>query len=84
MISHVERTVTAEARLRDRNQLTIPDVIVRTAGIESGETFVVEVATDVPDVLVLRRVRASYAGALEGVYGDPGAYLEEERGSWGD
>ena len=80
----MERTVAAEARLRERNQLTIPDVIVRAGGIKPGESFVVEVSTEVPDVVILRRVRASYAGALRDVFGDPATYLDNERGSWGD
>ena len=75
-------TVSAQARLRDRNQLTIPDAIVQAAGIRPGVTFVVETTLDDPDTLVLRRVRASYAGALRGLYGEPGEYLERERDSW--
>ena len=75
------KTVIAEARLRDRNQLTIPDAIVREAGIEPGETFVVEVSQ--PDTLLLRRVRKSYAGALRGLWGgDADAFLEAERNAW--
>jgi bifunctional DNA-binding transcriptional regulator/antitoxin component of YhaV-PrlF toxin-antitoxin module len=75
------KTVVAEARLRERNQLTIPDANVREAGIEPGETFVVEVAQ--PDTLLLRRVRKSYAGALRGLWGgDADAYLEAERNTW--
>ena len=77
-------TVSAPARLRARNQLTIPEPIVEAAGIELGETFVVEVDPNDPDVVRLRRVRVSYAGALRGVYGDIDAYLEEERAAWGD
>ena len=75
-------TITAEARLRERNQLTIPDTIVQAAGIGPGVTFVVETTLTDPDTLVLRRVRTSYAGALRGVYGDAAEYLERERGSW--
>lgn len=75
-------TVIAEARLRERNQLTIPDKIARVAGIEPGETFVVEIEPNEPDTLRLRRVRTSYAGALRGLYGDTGAYLDEERDAW--
>jgi hypothetical protein len=78
------RTVTAEARLRQRNQLTIPDAIVHATGIGPGVTFVVETSLSDPDTLVLHRVRTSYAGALRGLYGDPAGYLERERGSWGD
>jgi bifunctional DNA-binding transcriptional regulator/antitoxin component of YhaV-PrlF toxin-antitoxin module len=40
------KTVSAEAHLRARNQITIPDSIVRAVGIEPGETFVVEVEPD--------------------------------------
>jgi bifunctional DNA-binding transcriptional regulator/antitoxin component of YhaV-PrlF toxin-antitoxin module len=76
------RTVTAEARFRGRNQITIPDPIVQASGIEQGETFVVEVVPSDPDTVVLRRVRKSYAGALDGMYGDVSAYLEDERNSW--
>jgi hypothetical protein len=75
--------VTAEARLRGRNQITIPDTIVREAGIEPGETFVVELDLAVPGSIRLRRVRASYAGALRGIWDDGTAdYLEGERDSW--
>ena len=79
----MSETVTAEARLRERNQLTIPDTIVQVSGIGPGVTFVVETSLSDPDTLVLRRVRTSYAGALRGLYGDPVEYLERERGSWG-
>ena len=77
-------TVSAEARLRARNQLTIPDPIVRAAGIEPGETFVVELEPDDQDTVRLRRVRNSYAGSLPGLWGpDTKTYLEDERASWG-
>jgi bifunctional DNA-binding transcriptional regulator/antitoxin component of YhaV-PrlF toxin-antitoxin module len=77
------KTVTAEARLRKRNQLTIPDAIVREAGIEPGETFVVELEPGEPDTLLLRRMRTSYAGALRGLWGsDADAYLDAERNAW--
>lgn len=75
-------TVSAPARVRARNQITIPDRVAQAAGIEEGETFVVELAPDDPDVLRLRRVRTSYAGSLRGVYGDTRAYLEDERRAW--
>lgn len=74
--------VRAPARLRARHQLTLPDRVVEAAGIEEGETFVVEVDPVAPETLRLRRLRTSYAGALRGVYGDPDAYLAEERSGW--
>jgi bifunctional DNA-binding transcriptional regulator/antitoxin component of YhaV-PrlF toxin-antitoxin module len=73
------KTVSAQAHLRARNQLTIPDAIMQAAGIEPGETFVVEVEPEDHDTLRLRRVRTSYAGALRGLWGDADAYLEAER-----
>jgi hypothetical protein len=76
------KTVIAEARLRERNQVTIPDTIIRAIAMETGETFVVEYAPSDPDTVLLRRVRHSYAGALRGIYGEPGVYLEQERAAW--
>jgi bifunctional DNA-binding transcriptional regulator/antitoxin component of YhaV-PrlF toxin-antitoxin module len=75
-------SVTAEARIRARNQLTLPDPVVQAAGIAEGDRFVVEIDASDPDVVRLHRIRSSYAGALADLYGDPAAYLESERGSW--
>jgi bifunctional DNA-binding transcriptional regulator/antitoxin component of YhaV-PrlF toxin-antitoxin module len=77
------KTVSAEAHLRARNQITIPDSIVRAVGIEPGETFVVELEPDDRDTLRLRRIRTSYAGALRGLWGaDANVFLEAERNAW--
>lgn len=75
--------VTAEARMRARNQMTLPDPVVRAAGIVEGDRFVVEVTPSDPDTVRLHRIRPSYAGALESVYGDATEYLDAERKSWG-
>jgi bifunctional DNA-binding transcriptional regulator/antitoxin component of YhaV-PrlF toxin-antitoxin module len=77
------QTVTAEARVRARNQLTLPDPVVQAAGIEEGDRFVVEIDANDPDVVRLHRIRPSYAGALADLYGDVAAYVDEERQSWG-
>jgi len=74
--------VTTEARLRARNQITLPEPVVEAAGISEGDRFVVEVARDDPDTVRLHRIRDSYAGALRDVYGDPDEYLAGERASW--
>ena len=74
--------VVATARLRPRNQLTLPDPIVQAAGLEEGATFVVEIDPEDPDVVRLRRVRTSYAGALKGLYQPTSEYLEGERSGW--
>ncbi len=72
----------AEARLRERNQLTLPDVVARAAGISEGERFVVTFEPDHPDLLRLDRIRGSYAGSLQGAYGDPETYLRGVREGW--
>jgi bifunctional DNA-binding transcriptional regulator/antitoxin component of YhaV-PrlF toxin-antitoxin module len=74
--------VTAEARLRRKSQLTVPDPIVQAANVREGDRFVVEVAPAEPDTITLRRIRSSYAGALNGVYGDAEEYLQGERATW--
>ena len=74
--------VTVEARMRARNQITLPEPVVEAAGISEGDRFVVEVAQDDPDTVRLHRIRHSYAGSLREVYGDPATYLAGERASW--
>ena len=77
-------SVMAEARLRGRNQLTLPDPVVQAGGLAEGERFVVEIDPAEPDTVRLHRIRASYAGTLRDVYGDPAAALAEEREGWGE
>lgn len=74
--------IVAIARLRGRNQLTLPDAIVQAAGVEEGSTFVVVLESSDPDVVRLRRVRTSYAGALKGLYEPVAEYLDGEREGW--
>jgi hypothetical protein len=74
--------IVATARLRGRNQLTLPDPIVQAGGLEEGATFVVELDPGDPDVVRLRRVRSTYAGALKGMFEPTDEYLEGERSTW--
>jgi bifunctional DNA-binding transcriptional regulator/antitoxin component of YhaV-PrlF toxin-antitoxin module len=76
-------SLRAQARLRSRNQLTLPNEIATAAGFEEGDDFVVEVEPSDPDVVTLRRVRTSYAGALKAMYAPVDEYLEGERAGWG-
>ena len=78
----IQTSVTAEARLRERNQLTLPDAVAKAAGINEGERFVVTFEPDRPDSIRLDRIRGSYAGSLQDAYGDPEAYLREVREGW--
>jgi hypothetical protein len=83
--SHIVRaSVSAEARLRGRNQLTLPDRVVQAGGLMEGERFVVEIDPAEPETVRLHRIRATYAGSLRDVYGDPVAALEEARQGWNE
>lgn len=83
ILTSIQRPAS-EARLRARNQLTLPDPVVQAAGLAEGDRFIVDVDPDEPGVVRLRLIRASYAGTLAGVYGDATAALAEERASWPD
>jgi hypothetical protein len=72
----------AETRFRDRNQLTLPDAVVKAAGITEGERFVVTFEPEHPDSVRLDRIRDSYAGSMADAFGDPEAYLREVRDGW--
>ena len=75
-------SVNAEARLRAKSQLTIPEQVVDAIGLRQGDRFLVELSPDEPDTIRLHRIRDSYAGGLREVYGEPTDYLTEERRSW--
>jgi bifunctional DNA-binding transcriptional regulator/antitoxin component of YhaV-PrlF toxin-antitoxin module len=78
-------TVEREVRLRQRNQVTLPEEIVRLLRLEPGDRLVVEVDEARPDRMELRPIRRSYKGILAGVYGtDEEAleYVRAERASW--
>lgn len=88
MLSHMAlasaHRPTVEARLRARNQLTLPDPVVQAIGLNEGDRFIVDTDPNDPDVVRLRRIRETYAGTLASVYGNATAALEEERASWPD
>ena len=75
----------AVARLRPRNQLTLPEPVVAALGVTPGERFLVYV--EGRDSVRLVRIRTSYAGAFAGMWGDTqeamDAWLGNEReSSW--
>lgn len=78
----MSHSVSAEARLRPRNQLTLPEPVVRAGGMAEGDRFVVEIDAADPDTVRLHRIRPTYAGSLKDVFGDADAYVDEERRSW--
>ncbi len=76
-----------EIKLRQKNQLTLPEEIAARLGVEPGDRLVFVADDEAPDRVQIRRVRRSYAGPLAGVYGTPEqaeAYVRGERASWGE
>jgi hypothetical protein len=68
------------ARLRTKNQLTVPDAAVAGVGAAVGDRFLVTVEDG---VIRLEPVRASYAGVLKHVYPDDWeARLRADRDDW--
>ena len=78
--------VIAEVGVRPKNQITLPDAVLRQMGARTGDRLLIESDPDEPDVLRVRAVRRSYAGVLAGVYGtadEAVGYVRAEQDSWG-
>lgn len=83
----IDRPVEAAARLRAKNQLTLPEAIVRALNAEPDDTVVFETDPEQPGVARLHLVPRRFAGSLTGVYGtseDVVAFVHEERAAWGE
>ncbi|MDO8672897.1 MAG: AbrB/MazE/SpoVT family DNA-binding domain-containing protein [Dehalococcoidia bacterium] len=78
--------VEAKARIRKKNQITIPAEIVEELGLKTGDTVVFTVGEGNPKSVKFRLVPRSFFGLLTGVYGDTHeeieAYIKGERESW--
>jgi hypothetical protein len=82
-----DRPIEAEARLRQKNQLSVPDAIVRALGASPDDTFVFETDPAQPGVAHVHLVPRDVAGSLTGVYGTSEevlAFAREERAAWGE
>lgn len=73
-------------RLRERNQLTLPDRIVERMGLRDGDQLIALFDEAEPNLVRLRGVLRSYKGTAGNSYGadSRGAldYLARERASW--
>ena len=77
-------TLSTLARLVASGTAVSKADLVQAAGLDEGATFVVELDPADPDIVRLRRVRSSYAGALNGLYEPTAEYLAGERAGWTD
>ena len=78
-------TIEAEARLRAKNQLTVPEAIVKVLEARQDDLLVFEANAHEPGTAIVRVVPRALAGALTGVYGtteDVKAFLREEHADW--
>ena len=83
----LERPIEAEARLRQKNQLTLPAAIVRILDAAPDDVIVFEANPAEPGVAHLHLVPREFAGSLTGVYGTSEEVLEfvrGERAAWGE
>ena len=77
--------IEAEARLRAKNQITVPEPVVSALEAKLDDTLIFEADTSEPGIIRVRLLPRSFAGALTGVYGsaaDVKAFVEEERAAW--
>lgn len=83
----VDRPITAEARIRAKNQLTLPEVIVQALDAQPDDVLVFEVNPGEPGTARAHLVRHAFAGSMRGVYGTTQEvlrYVREERAAWGE
>jgi hypothetical protein len=77
--------IAAEARLRQKNQLTLPEQIAHALEARPNDILVFETDPANPGAASVRVLRHTFAGAMTGVFGtteDVLTYLREERAAW--
>jgi len=78
-------TIEAEARLRAKNQITVPEPIVAALEAQKDDRLVFEADAAEPGLIRVRLLPRTYAGSLTGVYGtsaDVAAFLRDEHAAW--
>lgn len=76
----------AEARLRHKNQLTLPEPIADYLEAEPSDLLIFETDPAQPGTAIVRRLPRSFAGSMTGVYGttrDVKTFIREEHEAWG-
>ena len=82
----MDEPIQVQATLRDRNQLTLPDRVAARLGAKPGDRLLLSIDGTEPGIVRVKRLRDSYAGIADGVYGqtaeEHAAYIAAERDSW--
>ena len=87
MAHTMDRPVEAQARLRAKNQLTLPEGIAEALDAHQEDVLLFETDPAEPGTARIRLMPRGFAGAMTGAYGtteDVKTYLREERAAWGD
>ncbi|MBI2776605.1 MAG: hypothetical protein HYX57_04975 [Chloroflexi bacterium] len=87
MDATMDRPVEAEARLRAKNQLTLPEAIASALDARPDDVLVFEADPREPGTARIHLVRHEFAGSMTGVYGSSDeviAFLREEHAAWGE
>lgn len=82
----LEAPIKAEARLRHKNQITLPEQIAQLLEARPNDVLVFESDPADPHAACVRLLPRTYAGTMTGVYGsteDVLRYLHEEHEAWG-
>lgn len=83
----VTPAIGAEARLRAKNQLTLPEPIAHALDARPDDILVFEMDPEHPGSARVHLVHTAFAGALTGTYGtsaDVKSFVREERAAWGE
>ncbi len=79
--------IEADARLRTKNQITVPDAIIRALGAAPDDVLAFEADPAEPGVARIRLMPHDFSGSLTGMWGTTEeviAYVRAERESWGE
>jgi hypothetical protein len=85
-VSTLQAPIKAEARLRHKNQITLPEQIASLLQAKPNDVLVFEADASDPHAACVRLLPRTYAGTMTGVYGttdDVLKFLREEHESWG-
>jgi hypothetical protein len=77
--------IEAEARLRPKNQITLPEPVVAALDARPNDTLHFEADASEPGVFHVRLLPRSYAGSLTGLFGSTDAvkkFLHDEHAEW--
>jgi bifunctional DNA-binding transcriptional regulator/antitoxin component of YhaV-PrlF toxin-antitoxin module len=83
----IDRPIEAEARLRRKNQITLPDPIARALDAKPDDVLLFEADPGEPGVVRARVLPRDFAGSLTGVFGtteETLAFARGEREAWGE